>query len=221
MIRVVVADDQAVVRGGICALVNSEEDLTVVGEAGDGHEVVAVTRRHRPDVVLMDIRMPEVDGIAATRIIAGDQDLDGVHVVILTTFDLDEYIFEGLRAGAAGFLVKDSSADELLQAVRVVAYGNALLSPTVTRRLIAEYASRSRRPSASNDFARLTDRERQVVQLIVSGLSNEEIASEIYTSLSTVKTHVARAMTKLGARDRAQLVIFAYEAGFVRPGWSA
>jgi DNA-binding NarL/FixJ family response regulator len=220
MIRVVVADDQAVVRGGISALVDSEEDLSVVGEASNGREAVAVARRHRPDVVLMDIRMPDIDGIGATRAISADRDLDGVHVVILTTFDLDEYIFEGLRAGAAGFLVKDASATELLGAVRVVAGGDALLSPTVTRRLIEEYASRSRKPGISKDFARLTDRERQVLELIVSGLSNEEIASEIYTSLSTVKTHVARAMTKLGARDRAQLVIFAYESGFVRPGWS-
>jgi DNA-binding NarL/FixJ family response regulator len=177
-------------------------------------------------VVLMDIRMPRLDGIEATRRIAGRPGLDAVHVIILTTFELDEYVFEAIRAGAAGFLVKDTDAAELIRAVRVVAHGEALLSPTVTRRLIAEFASRTRgadSPSARAARAGLTDltpREREVVALVAQGLSNDEISRKIYVSTSTVKTHCARAMTKLSARDRAQLVVFAYQAGLVRPGWS-
>ena len=218
MIRVALADDQALVRSGFAALLDAEDDIQVVGEAADGDAAVQLARRHRPDVLLMDIRMPVLDGIAATRAIAASQELADVHVVILTTFELDEYIFDGLRAGAAGFLVKDTDAAELLRAVRVVAAGEALLSPAVTRRLIAEFTARTagtiRLPGADE----LTPREREVVELVASGLSNEEIAGRIYVSPSTVKTPGARAMMKLGSRDRAQLVVFAYQAGLVKPG---
>jgi len=221
MIRVALADDQALVRSGFASLLDAEDDITVVGTAADGFGAVRVAREHRPDVLLMDIRMPGLDGIAATREIASDPALAGVHVVILTTFGLDEYIFDALRAGAAGFLVKDTDADELLRAVRVIAAGDGLLSPAVTRRLIAEFALRTRSPSAAPPgLAELTAREREVVELVASGLSNDDIARSIYVSPSTVKTHVARSMMKLGARDRAQLVVIAYESGLVRPGWS-
>jgi DNA-binding NarL/FixJ family response regulator len=221
MIRVGLADDQALVRSGFAALLDAEDDIEVVGEAPDGAAAVLLAARHKPDVLLMDIRMPVLDGIAATRRIAAEPSLAGVHVIILTTFELDEYIFDGLRAGAAGFLVKDTDAAELLKAVRVVAAGDALLSPAVTRRLIAEFAARStdRRPVPG--IADLTDREREVVTLVAAGLSNEEIAGQLYVSLSTVKTHVARAMMKLAARDRAQLVVLAYQSGLVRPGWTS
>jgi DNA-binding NarL/FixJ family response regulator len=226
MIGVALADDQELVRAGFAALLDAEDDIEVVAEAADGEEAVQVADKWTPDVVLMDIRMPRLDGIEATRRIAANPRLQGVHVVILTTFELDEYVFEALRAGAAGFLVKDTDAAELLRAVRVAAAGEALLSPTVTRRLISEFASRTR--DADGPAARavrrgldeLTPREREVVALVANGLSNQEISGKIYVSPSTVKTHCARAMTKLGARDRAQLVVFAYQAGLVRPGWA-
>jgi DNA-binding NarL/FixJ family response regulator len=220
LIRVALAGDQALVRAGFVALLDAEDDIEVVGEAADGEEAVRLARRTRPDVMLMDIRMPGLDGIGATKQIATDPALASVHVVILTTFELDEYVFEGLRAGAAGFLVKDTDAPELLRAVRVVAAGDALLSPTITRRLIAEFATRSRATRRTPAADTLTAREREVVALIAAGLSNEEIADKLYMSVSTAKTHATRAMTKLGARDRSQLVVFAYESGLARPGWA-
>jgi len=215
MIRVVLADDQELVRSGFAALLDAEDDIEVVGEAANGDAAVQLARQHKPDVLLMDIRMPVLDGIAATRTIAASPELADVHVVILTTFELDEYIFDGLRAGAAGFLVKDTDAAELLRAVRVVAAGEALLSPAVTRRLIAEFTARTADTTQVAGVDELTAREREVVALIATGLSNEEIAGRIYVSPSTVKTHVGRAMMKLRARDRAQLVVFAYQAGLV------
>ena len=220
MIRVALADDQALVRSGFAALLDAEDDISVVGAVGDGFAAVRLAREQRPDVVLMDIRMPGLDGIAATREIACDPALADVHVLVLTTFGLDEYIFDALRAGAAGFLVKDTDAGELIRAVRVIASGDGLLSPGVTRTLIAEFALRARSPAPPPGLAELTAREREVVGLVASGLSNEDIAHRIYVSQSTVKTHVARSMTKLGARDRAQLVVIAYESGLVRPGWA-
>ncbi len=222
LIRVVIADDQALVRAGFRALLDAQPDLTVVAEAADGAEAVARAVEHRPHVVLMDIRMPGLDGLAATHRIAADPRLAGVKVVILTTFDLDEYVFEALRAGATGFLVKDTEPVELLRAVREVVAGGSLLSPGVTRRLIEEFASRSRAPAGPPPAADpLTDREREIVALVGHGLSNDEIATRLVISAATAKTHVSRAMIKLGARDRAQLVVFAYEAGLVRPGWRA
>jgi len=218
VIRVGLADDQELVRSGFAALLDAEEDMSVAGEAADGAAAVRLAERERPDVLLMDIRMPVLDGIEATRQIASRPDLAGVHVVILTTFEIDEYIFDGLRAGAAGFLVKDTDAGELIRAVRVVAGGDALLSPAVTRRLIAEYTANTRRRRDIPGMADLTPREHEIVRLIATGLSNEEIARELYVSQSTVKTHTSRAMTKLAARDRAQLVVAAYEAGIVQPG---
>ena len=218
MIRVGLADDQELVRTGFAALLDAEDDMSVAGEAADGAAAVRLAERERPDVLLMDIRMPVLDGIEATRRIASRPDLASVHVVILTTFEIEEYIFDGLRAGAAGFLVKDTDAAELIRAVRVVAAGDALLSPAVTRRLIAEYTANARRPRDIAGVADLTPRELEVVRLIATGLSNEEIASELVVSQSTVKTHASRAMTKLAARDRAQLVVAAYEAGIVRAG---
>ena len=218
MIKVALADDQELVRAGFAALLDAEDDIAVVGEAADGEQAVQVAARTAPDVLLMDIRMPRLDGIEATRRIAAHPGLGGVRVVILTTFELDEYVFEGLRAGAYGFLVKDTDAAELIRAVRVVAAGEALLSPTVTRRLIAEFTSRTVQARRLEGVEELTPREREVVTLIASGLSNDEISRKIYVSPSTVKTHAARAMTKLRARDRAQLVVFAYQAGLARPG---
>lgn len=216
-IRVVLADDQVLVRAGFQALLDAQDDITVVGEAADGDEAVAVTRRERPDVVLMDIRMPGADGLAATRAIGADPALDAVRVVILTTFELDEYVFEALRSGASGFLVKDTEPTELLHAVRAVAAGDALLSPSVTRRLIEAFASVSSDRPASVDLDLLTNREREVMVLVATGLTNDEIGERLFVSTATAKTHVNRAMTKLGARDRAQLVVFAYESGLVRP----
>jgi DNA-binding NarL/FixJ family response regulator len=218
-IRVLLADDQALVRAGFRALLDAEEDLTVVGEAANGAEAVRLAERTAPDVVLMDIRMPGLDGLAATRQIAGNPALSGTRIVILTTFDLDEYVFEALRAGASGFLVKDTEPVELLRGVRAVAAGDALLSPGVTRRLIAEFAARAKPPVQVRPLDALTEREREVVALVGAGLSNEEIAGRLVVSPATAKTHVSRAMVKLGARDRAQLVVYAYEAGLVRPGW--
>jgi DNA-binding NarL/FixJ family response regulator len=217
MIRIVLADDQALLRAGLRMLLDAEDDLEVVGEAEDGHEAIATVRRLRPDVVVMDIRMPDLDGLAATREIVADPELAGVHIVVLTTFDLDEYVFEAIRAGATGFLLKDAEPTELLRAIRLAAAGEALMAPTVTRRLIAEFAARPEHRTIDTTALReLTDREREVVALVAGGLSNEEIAAELYISPATARTHVSRAMIKLNARDRAQLVVFAYESGLIR-----
>jgi DNA-binding NarL/FixJ family response regulator len=220
VIRVVLADDQALVRAGLRALLDAEDDVEVVGEGANGREAITVVRATRPDVVLMDIRMPEVDGLEATRKIAADPNLAGTRVVILTTFDLDEYVFEAVRMGASGFLVKDTEPAELLQGVRAVARGDALLSPGVTRQLIAEFANRSRATRTLDLLTPLTEREREVVALVGEGLSNDEIAARLVMSPATAKTHVSRAMVKLHVRDRAQLVVLAYETGLVRPGWA-
>ncbi|MFD3556299.1 response regulator [Streptomyces goshikiensis] len=219
MIRVLLADDQHLVRAGFRALLDAQPDIEVAGEAADGAEAVRLVRGLRPDVALMDIRMPGLDGLAATRAITGDAALAAVKVVMLTTFDLDEYVFEAIRSGASGFLVKDTEPEELLRAVRAVVAGDALLSPGVTRRLIAEFAARSKAPAAAAGLERLTDREREVMALVGMGMSNEEIARRLVVSPLTAKTHVSRTMIKLGARDRAQLVVLAYESGLVRPGW--
>ncbi|GHI09661.1 LuxR family transcriptional regulator [Streptomyces cellostaticus] len=219
MIRVLLADDQSLVRAGFKALLDAQPDIAVAGEAADGEEALLRVRELRPDVVLMDIRMPLLDGLAATRRITGDTELKDVKVVMLTTFELDEYVFEAIRSGASGFLVKDTEPDELVRAVRTVVEGDALLSPGVTRRLIAEFAARSKQPAAADALARLTEREREVMALVGIGLSNEEIARRLVVSPLTAKTHVSRTMVKLGARDRAQLVVLAYESGLVRPGW--
>ncbi|CAM5329618.1 response regulator transcription factor [Streptomyces hirsutus] len=219
MIRVVLADDQALVRAGFRALLDAQQDIEVTGEAPDGAEAVRLIRELRPDVVLMDIRMPVLDGLAATRRVTGDAGLADVKVVMLTTFELDEYVFEAIRSGASGFLVKDTEPDELLRAVRAVVSGDALLSPGVTRRLIAEFAARSKEPAAAGTLSGLTEREREVMALVGIGLTNEEIARRLVVSPLTAKTHVSRTMVKLGARDRAQLVVLAYESGLVRPGW--
>jgi DNA-binding NarL/FixJ family response regulator len=219
MIRVLLVDDQALVRAGFRALIDSEDDLEVVGEASDGEEALERIGALRPDVVLMDIRMPRLDGIEATRRLAADPALGDVRLIILTTFETDAYVFEALRAGASGFLVKDTEPAELLRAVRVVAGGEALLSPGVTRRLIAEFASAAApvvRPSPRIES--LTEREREVMALVAAGLSNDEIAERLVVSPATAKTHVSRVMGKLDARDRAQVVVAAYESGLVRPG---
>jgi DNA-binding NarL/FixJ family response regulator len=220
MIRVLLVDDQALVRAGFRSLLEDEQDIEVVGEAGDGARAVEMARSSRPDVVLMDIRMPVLDGLEATRRIVADQLLDGVRVLVLTTFELDEYVFDALAAGASGFLLKNTDPVELLRAVRVVADGEALLAPSVTRRLIGEFTARRQasRPRADIDLASLTDREREVMALAAAGLSNREIADRLVVSPATARTHVSRAMVKLGARDRAQLVVFAYESGLVAPG---
>jgi DNA-binding NarL/FixJ family response regulator len=220
VIRVVLVDDQVLVRAGLRALLDNEPDVEVVGEGGDGAEALALARELVPDVMLMDIRMPGVDGLQATKSIAAEPRLAGVRIVILTTFDLDEYVFEGLRSGASGFLVKDTEPVDLVRAVRAVAAGDALLSPRATRRLVEEYASRAKPAERSPALDRLTDREREVMAQVAAGLTNDEIAAELYISPTTAKTHVSRAMIKLGARDRAQLVVFAYETGLVRPGWT-
>ncbi|WP_131736267.1 response regulator [Actinomadura roseirufa] len=216
MIRVLLVDDQALIRGGFRALLEIEDDIEVVAEGADGRQGVALALEHRPDVVLLDVQMPVMDGIEATRLIAADERLSGVHVVILTNYGLDEYVFNALRAGACGFMVKDTEPADLLQGVRVAARGDALLSPSITRRLIGEYVAR--RPAAEPaGFDVLTNREREATALVARGLSNDEIAAHMVISLSTAKTHVSRAMTKLYARDRAQLVVFAYESGLVTP----
>jgi DNA-binding NarL/FixJ family response regulator len=219
VIRVLLADDQDLVRAGFGALLDAQDDIEVVGEAGDGDEAVQLARHHRPDIVLMDIRMPGTDGLAATRAIAADDQLDGVRIVILTTFELDEYVFEAIRAGASGFVVKNTKPVELLRAVRAVAAGDALLSPSVTRRLMREFAVRTREAPRSPALDALTEREREVMALVAEGLTNDEIAERLVVSPLTAKTHVSRAMVKLGARDRIQLVVFGYESGLVRPGW--
>jgi DNA-binding NarL/FixJ family response regulator len=214
VIRVLVADDQALVRLGLEVLLESEDDLELVGAAEDGAAALQLARRERPDVVLMDIRMPGMDGIDALRAIVADPALRGTRVIMLTTFELDEYVFESLRAGASGFLVKDGEPAELLQAIRVVARGESLLSPTVTRRVIGELAARGpQRPSPHPGMRTLTEREREVVSLVAEGLTNDEIAERLVVSPATARTHVSRAMVKLGARDRAQLVVFAYQSG--------
>ncbi len=220
MFRVVVADDQALVRSGFSVLLNSAADIEVVGEAGDGTEAVQIVTRLRPDVVLMDIRMPHADGLAATRHITSEERLAGTKVVILTTFDLDEYVFEAIRAGASGFLLKDTLPADLLAAVRIVSEGQALLAPSVTRRLLEEFV---RRPAAGlgtppSWLHTLTARESEVLAAVARGLSNTEIADFLYMSPATAKTHVSRLLMKLHARDRAQLVMMAYEAGVVAPG---
>lgn len=219
-IRVVVADDQAMVRAGFVALLDAQDGIEVVAEADTGTRALAAARSLRPDVVLMDIRMPEMDGLAATRQIASDTSLSDVRVVVLTTFELDEYVFEAMRAGASGFLVKHTEPAELVRAVRVVADGEALLSPSVTRRLVAEFAARTREPTGAPDaLAELTSREREVMALVAEGLTNAEIGERLFMSPATARTHVSRILTKLGARDRTQLVVMAYESGLVRPGW--
>jgi DNA-binding NarL/FixJ family response regulator len=222
MTRVVLVDDQALVRGGLRALLEAEPDLEVVGEAADGAAAVELVSKLRPDVVLMDIRMPGVDGLEATRRIAADPALADVRVVVLTTFEIDEYVFEALRVGASGFLLKAEEPVELLRAVRVVAAGDSLLSPSVTRRVVEAFASgpAPSGPSAAS-LEELTEREREIVALVGTGLSNHEIAEHLVISPATARTHVSRAMLKLGARDRAQVVVFAYEAGLVAPGRGA
>jgi DNA-binding NarL/FixJ family response regulator len=219
MIRVLLADDQTLVRAGFRSILSDEDDIEVVGEAADGAQAADLARELRPDVVLMDIRMPGVDGLEATRRIAGDPRLDAVKVIILTTFDLDDYVYGALRAGAGGFLVKDTEPAELIHAVRVVARGDALISPSVTRRLISEFAGRVKRPEPGPELNALTEREREVLTLVAGGLSNDEIAAKLVLSPATAKTHVSRIMTKLRVRDRAQLVVLAYEAGLITPGW--
>jgi DNA-binding NarL/FixJ family response regulator len=218
VIRVVLVDDQPLVRAGFRMLLDVEDDVAVVGEAGDGNAALALVAELVPDVVLMDIRMPELDGLEALARIDADPDLAGVKVLMLTTFELDEYVFEALRNGASGFLVKHTQPADLVRAVREVAAGDALLSPSVTRRLIGEFASRPVRPElAPPALDVLTEREREVLGLVAQGLTNDEIAAELFVSPATARTHVSRTMVKLHARDRAQLVVFAYQSGLVRP----
>jgi DNA-binding NarL/FixJ family response regulator len=215
-IGVLVVDDQALVRGAFTVLINSADDLTVVGEAANGFEALQLARSARPDVILMDIRMPEMDGIEATRQILGATEAESTHVLMLTTFDLDEYVYDALRAGASGFLLKDTPPVELLEAVRIIAAGDALLAPSVTRTLIAEFSRHAvvpmRNPKA---LEQITPREREVLLLIARGRSNGEIAEELHMSIATAKTHVGRLLNKLAARDRAQLVVMAYESGLI------
>jgi DNA-binding NarL/FixJ family response regulator len=217
MIRVLLVDDQALIRSGFRALLDLEDDIEVVAEAADGQQGVALAREHRPDVALIDIQMPLVNGIEATRLIAADPDLDQVHVVILTNYGLDEYVFNALRAGAAGFLVKDIVPEDFLHAVRVAARGDALLAPSITRKLIDRYVTQPFDTGAVRGLEELTNREREAVALVAQGLSNDQVADRMVISPMTAKTHVNRAMTKLHARDRAQLVVLAYESGLVNP----
>lgn len=215
MIRVLLVDDQPLIRSGFRALLDLEEDIEVVAEAADGNEGLALARQHLPDVALIDVQMPVVDGIEATRRIAADPALAGVHVVILTNYGLDEYVFEALRAGAAGFLIKDIRPEDFLHSVRVAARGDALLAPSITRRLINRYVSQPRNPGIATGLKELTAREREAVILVAQGLSNDGVAEHMVISPLTAKTHVNRAMTKLRARDRAQLVVLAYESGLI------
>ena len=217
MIRVLLVDDQPLIRSGFRALLDAEDDIEVVAEASNGDEGLSLTRQHLPDVALMDIRMPVVDGIEATRLIASDPALAGVHVVILTNYGFDEHVFNALRAGAAGFLVKDIEPEDFLHAVRVAARGDALLAPSITRTLINRFVTEPPQPEAGTELNWLTNREREAVALVAHGLSNDEIAARMVISPLTAKTHVNRAMAKLHARDRAQLVILAYESGLVVP----
>ncbi|WP_041841250.1 response regulator transcription factor [Actinoplanes friuliensis] len=215
-VRVVIADDQDLVRIGLRALLESEDGLVVAGEAADGLDAVEVTRKELPDVVLMDVRMPGIDGIEATRRIAADPELTGTRVIVLTTFEIDAYVFDALRHGASGFLTKDTKPAELIRAIHLVAAGEALLSPSVTRRVVREFASRPARVLRPHPrLGALTEREREIVGLVGEGLNNEEIASRLVVSPATARTHVSRAMVKLQARDRAQLVVFAYQSGLV------
>jgi DNA-binding NarL/FixJ family response regulator len=216
VISVVIVDDQDLVRIGLRTLVDNEDDLSYAGEAADGLAAVTAARQHRPDIILMDIRMPGIDGLEATRRIMADPELENTKVIVLTTFERDEYVFDALRHGASGFLLKDTKPAELLHAIRLVADGGALLSPSVTRRLVREFvtqAARSRKPHP--DLHTLTDREREILTLVAEGLTNDEIASRLVISPATARTHVSRTMIKLGARDRAQLVVFAYQSGVV------
>jgi len=217
VIRVLLVDDQPLLRSGFRALLDAEDDIEVVGEAADGRQGVALARQHLPDIALVDIQMPVMDGIEATRLIAADPALAGVHVVILTNYGLDEHVFHALRAGAAGFLVKDIEPEDFLHAVRVAARGDALLAPSITRRLIDRYVTEPPHLRAHAGLAGLTNRERETVALVARGLSNDEIADRLVISPLTAKTHVNRAMAKLHARDRAQLVVIAYECGLVVP----
>ncbi|HEY6470580.1 MAG TPA: response regulator transcription factor [Candidatus Dormibacteraeota bacterium] len=220
-LRVVLADDQELIRVGLRALLDNEPDIDLVGEAADGEEALRVVRAQHPDVVIMDIRMPVLDGLEASRRIAADSALDAVRVLILTTFEIDEYVFEALRAGASGFLLKDADTAEILRAIRVVAAGDSLLSPRITRRLVEIFANRPA-PAAPRAalLADLTDREREVVALVATGLNNDEIGERLVISPATARTHVSRAMSKIEARDRAQVVVFAYETGLVSPSRS-
>jgi DNA-binding NarL/FixJ family response regulator len=217
-IRVVLVDDQALVRTGFRMVLDAEADIEVVGEAADGLQAIQAAHRLQPDVVLMDIRMPNLDGIDATRRLAGPEVGDPVCVLILTTYDLDEYVFAALRAGACGFLLKHTSPEELVQAIRTVASGEVLIAPSVTKRLIAEFARAPASPQPPRELQRLTEREREVLELVARGMSNAEIAKELFVGAATVKTHVGRVFTKLGLRDRIEAVIYAYEAGMIRPG---
>ncbi|MCP2050108.1 UNVERIFIED_ORG: DNA-binding NarL/FixJ family response regulator [Paenarthrobacter nicotinovorans] len=220
MIRILLADDQTLIRAGFRALLDAEPDMEVVGEAGTGRDAVRLAVQEKPDVILMDIRMPDEDGLAATRRILGNANLAGTRIIILTTFELDEYISEAVRAGAAGFLVKDTEPTELIRAVRVVHDGDALLSPSVTRRIMAQLASQSRAATKAIPLEQVTEREREVLALVGEGLNNAEIAERLFITPLTAKTHVSRIMTKLMVRDRSQLVVLAYESGLVKPGWS-
>jgi DNA-binding NarL/FixJ family response regulator len=217
-IRVLLADDQELVRRGFGALINAEDGLEVVGEAATGAEAIDQAFATRPDVILMDIRMPELDGIAATARITADDRLSDTRVLVLTTFDLDQYVYDALRAGASGFLLKDTAPQQLLDAIRIVAAGDALIAPTITRRLISEFAARPDPASSQASLSGLTDRERDVLIEVGQGLNNAEIAERLFISPLTAKTHVSRIMTKLTARDRAQLVVISYETGLVTPG---
>ncbi len=219
MIRVLLADDQHLVRAGFHSLLDAEADFEVVGEAASGREAVELAAATRPDVVLMDIRMPDGDGLWATEQIVRDPELAGTHIVIVTTFELDEYVAQAIRAGASGFLVKDTEPVELIRAVRVVAAGDALLSPGVTKRLLERVAGGLKPVPATDALDALTDREREVLTLVGRGLTNTEIGAELFLSPLTAKTHVSRIMTKLDARDRVHLVVVAYETGLVQPGW--
>jgi DNA-binding NarL/FixJ family response regulator len=217
VIRVLVADDQAAVRAGFAALIAAEDEMHVAGQAADGREAVDLTRRVLPHVVLMDIRMPRLDGLQATRLICADPTLENTRVLVLTTFDLDEYVYAALRAGASGFLLKDAGPDELLRGIRIVAAGQALMAPSITKRLIAEFAVRQDPQQPSEELDALTEREREILRLVAAGLSNAEIAAQLVISPLTAKTHVSRILGKLGCRDRAQLVTLAYETRLVTP----